>query len=74
VALTPRDPTALTAEADAVSMPGSPTFRRYLSVAQFAQRFGAGAAEINAVRHVLQAQGLQVGAPSANRLSLPETP
>ena len=47
VALRPRDPSALAAYARAVSTPGSADYRRYLTPAQFAQRFGATTAEIS---------------------------
>ncbi len=70
VALTPRDPAQLAAYAQAANTPGSSVFRRYLSVAQFAQRFGAPASEIAAVRSTLAARGLSVGSLSANGLSL----
>jgi len=56
-----------------VSTPGSPIFRRYLSVGEFAQRFGAGSAAISTVRSALSSQGLSVGAPTANGLTLPVT-
>src|SRR5581483_6792023 len=41
VALKSRDPAALSAFASAVSTPGSDLYRQYLSVSQFARRFGA---------------------------------
>jgi subtilase family serine protease len=56
-----------------VSTPGSPIFRRYLSVSEFAQRFGAGSAAISTVRSALSSQGLSVGSPTANGLTLPVT-
>jgi hypothetical protein len=73
VALQPRDPAALAAFATAVATPGSPVYHRYLSVPQFAARFGATDAQVAAVREQLRAQGLTVGAPTANNLSLPVT-
>jgi subtilase family serine protease len=71
VALAPRDPAGLADYARAVSTPGSPDFHRYLTVAQFAARFGASPAALAAVRAYLRARGLAPGAPSANHLSLP---
>ncbi len=71
IALTPRDPAGLAAYAEAVSTSGSPDYHQYLSVAQFAQRFGATPSEIAAVRSSLAARGLTVGTVSANGLSLP---
>lgn len=71
VALRPRDPQALASYVGAVSTPGSPDFRHYLSVAQFAQRFGATTAEILAVSRALRAQGLIPLASTPNRLGIP---
>jgi Pro-kumamolisin, activation domain/Putative Ig domain len=70
VALRPRDPSALTAYARAVSTPGSAGYRRYLTPTQFARRFGASAAEIGAVRRSLRARGLTPGAVSRGSLSI----
>jgi pro-kumamolisin-like protein/putative Ig domain-containing protein len=69
VALSVRDPAALAAYAHGVSTPGSSSYRHYLSVAQFAQRFAPSASGVAAVRAVLQARGLQPGALAANGLS-----
>jgi subtilase family serine protease len=73
IALTPRDPAALAAYAQAVATPGSAVYRQYLSVAQFADRFGAAPREVAAVQAALRAQGLEPSAPSANRLELSVT-
>jgi subtilase family serine protease len=71
IALQPRDPAALERFASEVATPGSPRYGDYLSVPQFAQRFGATPAQIATVRSALSAQGLEVGAAGANALSLP---
>jgi subtilase family serine protease len=71
VALEPRDPAALESFAEEVATPGSPAYGEYLSVPQFAARFGPTPAQVATVRAALTAQGLDVGAPSANNLSLP---
>ena len=71
VALRPRDPARLEAFATAVSTPGTPQYGRYLTVPQFARQFGAGTPQIAAVSAALRAGGLHVGAPTANRLTLP---
>jgi subtilase family serine protease len=71
VALEPRNAGQLSSMATAVSTPGSPLFRHYLSVAQFAQRFGATDAQIAAVKSALAAAGLQVGNAEANHLTMP---
>jgi subtilase family serine protease len=71
VTLRPRDPGGLQALARAVSTPGSLSYRRYLTPAQFTRRFGASTAQVRAVEASLRAHGLRPGAPSANRLSIP---
>ncbi len=71
VALEPRDPAELEEFATAVSTPGSPSFRQYLSVGEFAGRFGAAPAHVAAVAQALRAAGLQVGEVAANHLTLP---
>jgi subtilase family serine protease len=73
IALQPRDPSDLQALATAMSTPGSPQFRHYLTVDRFAQRFGATSSQVSAVRSALQAQGLDVGTPTANDLTIPVT-
>ncbi len=71
VALAPGDPVALAAYAQGVSNPSSSLYHRYLSVAQFAQRFGPSVVQIDAVRSSLREHGLQPGRLSANGLALP---
>ncbi len=71
VALRPHDPARLEAFAIAVSTPGTPQYGRYLTVPQFARQFGAAAPQIAAVSAALRAGGLHVGAPTANRLTIP---
>ncbi|HEY2260294.1 MAG TPA: protease pro-enzyme activation domain-containing protein [Solirubrobacteraceae bacterium] len=73
IALQPRDPDGLQALATEVSTPGAPQFRQFLSVAQFASRFGASQLQIDAVGSALRAQGMDVGAVTANGLTLPVT-
>ena len=73
VALRSRDAAQLARLAGAVSMPGSPLFHRYLTVSQFARRFGATAAQLAAVRSALRARGLTVGPASANDLTVAVT-
>ena len=70
IALRPRNPSALHAFATAVSTPGSADFRRYLSVSQFARRYGATATQIAAVRSALVGAGMTVTKPIANHLTL----
>jgi subtilase family serine protease len=73
IALQPQDPAGLQALATEVSTPGTPLFRHYLSVSQFAQQFGATPLQIAAVESTLRAQGLSVGTVTANNLTLPVT-
>ena len=73
IALKPHDAAALRAFATAVSTPGTAQFGRSLSVAQFAQRFGAGPSQLAAVSAAMRAGGLRVGATSANHLMIPVT-
>jgi hypothetical protein len=73
VALQPRDPAALERFASEVSTPGSAAFRDYVSVPEFARRFGATPAQVATVRSALETRGLDVGAPRRNGLSLPVT-
>jgi subtilase family serine protease len=71
VALKPRDPAGLASYATDVATPGTALYHHYLSVDQFAQRFGATADQVSAVQAALRAEGLTVGAPLANQLTLP---
>jgi subtilase family serine protease len=73
IALKPHDAAGLRAFATAVSTPGTPQYGRYLSVAQFARRFGAGPSQLAAVSAAMRAGGLRVGAPSANHLTISVT-
>ena len=73
VALAPRNAAALAAYASAVTTPGSPLYGRYLTVAEFARRFGATTSAIAKVRAALAAQGMTAGAIAANRLALEVT-
>jgi subtilase family serine protease len=73
IALQPQNPAGLQALATEVSTPGTPMFRHYLSVSQFAQQFGATPLQIAAVESTLRAQGLSVGTPTANDLTIPVT-
>jgi Pro-kumamolisin, activation domain/Putative Ig domain len=73
VSLKSQDPGGLESYATEVSTPSSPLFHHYLTVPQFAQSFGATPAQIATVRSALQAQGLSVGNPMPNDLTLPVT-
>lgn len=73
VAMQPRDPAGLQALATEVSTPGSAEFRHYLTVPEFAAQFGASPLALQAVESTLRAEGLDVGTPTANDLTLPVT-
>ena len=70
VVLAPRDPAGLAALATAVSTPGSPNYHDYLSVGEFAGRFGASTAQIAAVRTALSSDGLTPGSVAPDGLSI----
>ena len=73
IALEPRDPAGLAAFATQVSTPGSPLFGHFLTVEQFAARFGSTNLRIAAVQSALRSQGLTVGPATANDLTIPVT-
>ncbi|HET9074151.1 MAG TPA: S53 family peptidase [Solirubrobacteraceae bacterium] len=68
VAMAPRHPGALAALVRAVSTPGNPDFRHYLSLRAFRARFAPTAATLRAVRAGLRAAGLDPAAVSGNGL------
>jgi subtilase family serine protease len=70
VSLQPRDPAALARYATAVSTPGNPNYGRFLTVSQFAARFGAPRSHIAAVRRTLGGDGLTIGHLDRNNLTL----
>jgi Pro-kumamolisin, activation domain/Putative Ig domain/Bacterial Ig-like domain (group 3) len=70
VTLKPRDPAGLASYAAEVSTPGSPLYHRYLTVAQFRNRFGPTPQDIGAVESSLSTQGLRPGRVSANGLAI----
>ena len=71
VALAGQDPSGLAVAVNAVSTPGSPEYRHYLTAAQFAAEFGPTAAEVARVTAALGAEGLTVGTPDPGSLLLP---
>jgi hypothetical protein len=62
VYLAGKDPAGLARYAGQVAEPGSPSYRHYLTPAQFAQRLGPTGAQIRAVRSWLTGAGLAVTA------------
>jgi subtilase family serine protease len=71
VVLEPRNPAALRRYAMAVATPGSSMFHDYLTVSQFARRFGPTPLAVDAVRAELRARGLIPGPISRNDLAIP---
>ena len=65
----PRDAVGLQALATAVSTPASASYHHFLTVGQFAARFGAGAPEVSAVDNYLRSQGLSLGALAPDHLA-----
>jgi hypothetical protein len=71
VVLAGQDPSGLAQAVAAVSTPGSPDYRHYLTSAQFAAAFGPSTAEVAQVSSVLRSEGLIVGAPALGSSLLP---
>jgi subtilase family serine protease len=67
LALTQRHRAALSAYIASLSNTGSANYHRYLTPAQYAQRYGASALTVNALRTYFTSYGLRVGALSAGR-------
>ncbi|HXY27111.1 MAG TPA: protease pro-enzyme activation domain-containing protein, partial [Acidimicrobiales bacterium] len=61
VVLAGREDAALAQAVAAVSTPGSPRYRQYLSASQFAAQFGPAPAEVAQVSATLRGEGLTVG-------------
>lgn len=67
VYLTYRGGDAAAAYATAVSTPGSASYRKFLTPAQFRARFSPAEAEVDRVSSWLKSQGFSIGATPANR-------
>jgi subtilase family serine protease len=70
VTLSPRSTRALSAYIASLSNTASPNYRHYLTTAQFARRFGASSASVDAVRNYFKSFGLRVGSLSKGHLVL----
>jgi kumamolisin len=70
VSLAPRNEAGLQSFIKTVSDPHSAQYKDYLTVQQFADRFGASEATIAQVTSYLKSEGLTVGAPTANHLTI----
>jgi subtilase family serine protease len=54
----------------AVSTPGSASYRHYLTAAQWESRFSPSASEVNSARQWLVSEGFKVGATSKDRITI----
>jgi hypothetical protein len=70
VVLKPRDASGLAALAAGVTDPASPSYRHFLSVGEFAARFGASSANVRMLRETLRREGLEPGALARDGLSI----
>ncbi len=70
VALRQPNAAALRSFLTALTTPGSPDYRHFLTTAQFAERFGAPASEAAAVREYFTSFGLRVGPLSRGHILL----
>lgn len=73
IALAPRNPSGLSRLAAEVSTPGTPEYGHFLTVSQFAKRFGAAPASIAAIRRVLGKEGMSVAPATDNNLMISVT-
>lgn len=71
LALTPRNPAALERFVEAVSTPGTSSYRHYLGRDEFGPRFGPTISSLNTVVQTLHRLGLATGPPSSDRLLVP---
>jgi kumamolisin len=67
--LQPAGATGLQTLADAVSTPGNPAYHRFLTVPQFARRFGIPAIRVAALDRYLEGRGLRVGPLARDHLA-----
>ena len=68
ITLSPRNPAGLAAFIAAVSDRANPLYGKYLTPAQFAERFGPSATTVNQLTSYLTSQGLKVGDISKGNL------
>ena len=66
-----QDPAGLAQAVAAVSTPGSPDYRHYLTAAQYAAQYGPTVAEVAQVSSALRGEGLTVGTPEPGSTLLP---
>lgn len=73
ITLSPRDPAGLASFIAAVSDKNNPLYGKYLTPAQFAERFGPSAATVSRLTSYLASQGLKVGGVSKGNLVVDAT-
>ena len=66
-----QNPAGLAQAVAAVSTPGSPDYRHYLTAAQFAAAYGPSPAEVAQASSALRSEGLTVGTPDPGSTLLP---
>ena len=71
VVLAGQNPAGLSQAVAAVSTPGSPDYRHYLTAAQYAAQYGPTPAEVAQVSSALRSEGLTVGTPEPGSTLLP---
>jgi Pro-kumamolisin, activation domain/IPT/TIG domain len=71
VVLAGQNPAGLSQAVAAVSTPGSPDYRQYLTAAQYAAQYGPTPAEVAQVSSALRSEGLTVGTPASGSTLLP---
>jgi Pro-kumamolisin, activation domain/IPT/TIG domain len=71
VVLAGQNPVGLSQAVAAVSTPGSPEYRQYLTAAQYAAQYGPTPAEVAQVSSALHSEGLTVGTPDPGSSLLP---
>ena len=71
VVLAGQDAAGLAQAVAAISTPGSPDYRHYLTSAQYAADFGPSPAEVTRVSAALRSEGLTVGTPEPGSSLLP---
>jgi subtilase family serine protease len=70
VGLVPSDQAGAEALAQAVSTPGNPSYRHFLTPAEWEKRFSPKTSAVSAVKQWLREQGIAVESVSADRLSI----
>jgi kumamolisin len=70
ISLAPRNEAGLNSFIKTVSDPSSKDYKDYLTVGEYASRYGASSTTIAAVTSYLKSEGLSVGAVTANHLTI----